>query len=205
MTNKNFIGVILAAGFSSRAKTFKMTLEFGNSTVIENTIIKMSTYCSKVIVVGGYKIENLKFLEKKYSFVDLIFNENFEEGMYSSVLKGFRHAFSLGEWDNIIFTPGDYPAVTQEVYEELTSVAKSKDSSCIVIPVFKEQDYYRNGHPIIIKKHLLKSSNLDSYDNLREFLYNRKQTYVTVEDNAILKDLDTIEDYKDLLEMRGAI
>ena len=85
MDNKKFIGVILAAGFSSRAETFKMTLKFGENTVIENTIIKMSKYCSKIIVVGGYKIERLNFLSDKYDFVELIFNENYKDGMYSSV------------------------------------------------------------------------------------------------------------------------
>ena len=39
MDNRKFIGIILAAGFSSRAKAFKMTLEFGGNTVIKNTVI----------------------------------------------------------------------------------------------------------------------------------------------------------------------
>ena len=203
MKDKKFVGVILAAGFSSRAKTFKMTLEFGNSTVIENTIIKMSKYCSKVIVVGGYKIEKLEFLKEKYPLVDLIFNENYEEGMYSSVLKGFNHALSLGAWNNIIFTPGDYPAVKQEVYDELIQASiGAKDEEDIIIPVFEEHSYLRNGHPIILKRELLASNTLNDYGNLREFLYNRKQAFVNVGDRAVLKDLDTIEDYNELLEMQ---
>jgi molybdenum cofactor cytidylyltransferase len=201
MDNKKFIGVILAAGFSSRAETFKMTLKFGENTVIENTIIKMSKYCSKIIVVGGYKIERLNFLSDKYDFIELIFNENYKDGMYSSVLKGFNRALEETNWENIIFTPGDYPAVRQEVYKRLIDISQHEASENIIIPIYKEKDYFRNGHPIILKKKLLTKNNLTDYGNLREFLYKRKQTHVKVEDKAILKDLDTMEDYKELLNM----
>ena len=76
-------GVILAAGFSSRAGTFKMELPFGEKTLIERAIDGMIDTCSRIIVVGGHKIERIREITKKYPTVQVVFNRHYEKGMFS--------------------------------------------------------------------------------------------------------------------------
>lgn len=98
-------GVILAAGFSTRANTFKMTLEFKGKTILENVIDNMSLYVDRIIIVGGYRIEEIEKIVKRYEKVELIFNDKYEEGMFSSIKKGI----SKVSGDKFFLTPGDYP------------------------------------------------------------------------------------------------
>lgn len=124
-------GVILAAGFSKRAETFKMTLEFNGKTILENVIDNMIPFTDRIIVVGGYKIEKLIPIVKNYNKVELVFNERYEEGMFSSVKKGISKVNA----DRFFLTPGDYPLIDKSVYEKLLSCNED-----IVIPVYKEKE-----------------------------------------------------------------
>lgn len=187
------IGLIIAGGFSSRAKTFKMTLPYKDSTVIENIIVKMLTICEKVIIVGGYSFKKLKYLEKKYENIKLIYNENFEEGMYSSIKKGFFHIKNMN-YKKLIYSPGDYPAVTTELYRNLIA-----QEGKIIIPFHKYEK--RKGHPIVISLEMIKNKEFEIFNNLRDFLKEEEAVFFYTEDNGILVDLDTMEDYQKLLEL----
>ncbi|MCY6959283.1 nucleotidyltransferase family protein [Clostridium brassicae] len=184
-------GIILAAGLSSRAKTYKMTLEIENKTVIERVIDNMLSVCSKVIVVGGYKIEKLEPIIQKYENVELVFNENFMEGMFSSVKKGF----SCIKGEQFFFTPGDYPLIDENVYKNLLNV-----NGEIGIPTYKG----RKGHPILIKSYLIKEVlEGDKYSNLREFIGSKDPVLLPVHNQGILLDIDTINDYNHILEINS--
>lgn len=182
-------GIILAAGLSSRAKTYKMTLNIGNKTVIERVIDNMLSVCSRITVVGGYKIENLEPIIQKYENVQLVFNENFMDGMFSSVKKGF----SCVKEEAFFFTPGDYPLIDDMVYKQLLN-----NSGEIVIPTYEG----RKGHPILIKSSLIKEI-LEGYkySNLREFITSKRPALVPVHNEGILLDIDTINDYNHILDM----
>ncbi|CAG7839583.1 MULTISPECIES: nucleotidyltransferase family protein [Clostridium] len=184
-------GIILAAGLSSRAKTYKMTLKVGEKTVIENVIDNMLSVCSKIFVVGGYKIEKLEPIINKYKNVQLVFNENFMEGMFSSVKKGF----SCIKEESFFFTPGDYPLIDKEVYRELI-----KKQGEIVIPTYKG----RKGHPILMKSHLINEVlEENNYSNLREFIGSKSPVFLPVHNQGILLDIDTINDYNHVLQVNS--
>ena len=85
--------IVLAAGYSSRASAFKMTLPLGKMTVLEQTISKFEGLCSRVIVVAGFKAELIQEEITKisgknaYSFqIKFVNNENFNQGMFSMEL-----------------------------------------------------------------------------------------------------------------------
>lgn len=188
--NRN-IGLIIAAGFSKRAGTFKMTLPYKNLTVIESTVIKMLELCGRVVVITGYSAEKLLFLEKKYENLELIHNVNYEEGMYSSIKKGFSH-INKYDFEKIIYTPGDYPAVSRELYKKL-AIAEGD----IIIPFNCREK--KKGHPIAISATVIKNNAFSDFENLREFIKNKKVNFIYTEDKGILIDLDTPEDYQKLL------
>lgn len=184
-------GIILAAGLSSRAKTFKMLLPLNGKSVIENTIDNMLQFSQRVIVVGGYKIELLQPIIQKYRNVELIFNENYEEGMFSSVKCGIK---AVRE-DEFFFTPGDYPLISKDVYSKILS--KTGD---IIIPTYKG----RKGHPILIKSKFIKEILQEGkYETLRDFINIQNPKFIEVNHKEILMDIDTIEDYKKALKNLG--
>jgi molybdenum cofactor cytidylyltransferase len=179
-------GIILAAGLSSRANAFKMTLKLGSKTIIEHAIDNMLKACDRIILVGGYRIEELELIVKRYENVELTLNENYLEGMFSSVKKG------LGciKGDRFFFTPGDYPLIDVEVYTELL-----KHDGEVVIPTYEG----RRGHPVLFKsstaEEILRE---DKYSNLREYIQSKDSVLVPVNCMGILKDVDRIEDYEEM-------
>lgn len=179
-------GIILAAGLSSRANAFKMILMLGGKTIIEHSIDSMMEVCERGIVVGGYRIECLEPIINRYEKVELVFNENYLEGMFSSVKKGL----SLVKGERFFFIPGDYPLIDPEVYRELL-----RHEGDVIIPTYEG----RKGHPILFKgstaEEILREN---KYSNLREYIRDKKQTLIPVNCRGILTDVDTMEDYNSL-------
>jgi molybdenum cofactor cytidylyltransferase len=182
-------GVVLAAGFSRRAGVFKMELPLGEKKLIERTIDSMMEFCSRVIVVAGYKSEKIFRLKKMYAGVDVVLNPHYARGMFTSVQEGIKHVKS--EW--FFFTPGDYPLVSGAVYQRLLEAPRRFPAARIFIPVFKN----RKGHPILVKSVLVKELLTEPGDsNLRNFIRRQGFVPVEVDDDAILLDIDTGEDYQ---------
>ncbi|MGJ7922178.1 nucleotidyltransferase family protein [Neobacillus sp. LXY-4] len=187
----NLEAIILAAGYSSRANAFKMTLPLGQITVLEQTISKFEGICNRVIVVGGYQAdiiqEEVTKIRKKnvYSFqIEFVYNENFNQGMFSSIQKGCS---KLNE-STFFITPGDCPLVKKSTVQLL-----AKEQGKVVIPSFN----YKGGHPIKlsneVKQKILEKS---PESNLRVVLNNFEKKYFNVDDPGFLLDVDTPEDYQ---------
>jgi molybdenum cofactor cytidylyltransferase len=177
-------GLILAAGLSSRAPGFKMTLPLNGRTVLGNSIEAMLKYCDRIVVVGGYCYEKLIPICDQYEQVDLVVNENFGEGMFSSIKCGMRAL----NCNRFFMTPGDYPMISDCVYAKL--LEKESD---VVIPSFNG----RAGHPILVNGHCISQClNIESFETMRDFIMTLEKVYVNVEDEGVILDLDTLEDYK---------
>ncbi len=177
-------GIVLAAGYSSRTGLFKMGLKLKDKTIIQQTIDGMSKYCSRVIVVGGYRIEKLKRLIEKHKNIQVIFNPDYKKGMFTSVKKGIKHI----NCERFFVLPGDLPFVTGNVYEKLL-----KTYGDIIIPVYKG----KKGHPVLINS-TLKNEILEEKDNssLSRFIKRKGYEIVETNESGILKDIDTLEDYR---------
>jgi molybdenum cofactor cytidylyltransferase len=178
-------GIILAAGFSSRAGTFKMALDFKGKSVIENCIEAMYEYCSQVFVVSGYKdyiIEDI--LKSKYNKLTIVKNPNYENGMFSSIREGVRHITG----DKFFLTPGDYPIINKNTYRELL-----KQQGDIIIPCCNG----KRGHPILINS-LYKNEiiNKREYRTLRDLINEKGFDTMDVNDYGVLNDIDTMEDFQ---------
>jgi len=187
--------IILAAGYSSRANAFKMTLPLGEKTLLEQTISKFEAVCSKVIVVTGFQAgiieEEIAKISRKnaYSFqIKCVYNENFTLGMFSSIQKGCNEAAA----PNFFLTPGDCPLVKKATVQLL---AKQKGN--VVIPSFN----YKGGHPIKLSsevKQKILQTNPES--NLRDVLGGLEKNYFNVADPGILTVVDTPEDYRKAID-----
>lgn len=177
--------VILAAGYSSRAEAFKMELPIGAKPVLNHVVDAFYPICEKIIVVGGFRIERIEELLTIYEDkVCLVFNDDYDKGMFSSVKRGINEV--TGE--QFFLTPGDYPLITTKVCQRLLEY-----SGEIVIPKYKE----RGGHPILLPaRYKEEIQNEEETSNLKVYLEKKEKRYLEINDESILLDIDTKEDYE---------
>lgn len=191
---KRVSAIILAGGYSMRMKQFKPLLPLGNSTVIENTInvFKRSGVCDITVVIG-FRANDLKNLLDSIG-VKWVYNQNYQEGMYSSVVAGVSSL--KADRSGFFLLPADMPLVKKETIEELLRVYNSTEYD-IIYPIYKG----KRGHPPLISASLFPAiKNWDGCGGLRALLSNYQQvaTQVEVIDENILNDMDTPEDYINL-------
>ncbi len=183
--------VILAAGFSSRAGTFKMELDFGGKGILERCIEGFYDICTQIYVVGGYQYEKVQRITQRYSKVQMVYNSQYIKGMFSSVKEGVRQVKA----ERFFFTPGDYPLINQAVCMKML-----EESGEIIIPAFNG----KKGHPVLMSGKLAKEIFQEAEDsNLKNFINRRGFTLVEVNDKGILMDVDTMDDYYKLLGLRS--
>lgn len=176
-------GVILAAGYSSRANAFKMELEIDKKPILQRCIEALYDDCNNIIVVSGYKHEKINELTNNYSKVRVIYNEEFDKGMFNSVKKGIQ----IVTGERFLLTPGDYPLINKDIIQKLL-----KEDDEIIIPSFNK----KGGHPILINTYLIKEILAEPDDsNLKIYLNKKQCSHLNVDDEGILLDVDTIEDY----------
>lgn len=173
-------GIILAGGLSSRYNANKLILTVKGKPLIRYAIEGMKPFVDKLVVVTGrYHDELLPHLKD----VEVVKNENYMDGMFSSVLTGVSRAEG-----NFFILPGDIGFVKKSVYEALL-----KGEFSIRVPAYEG----KTGHPVFFlannKEEILKM-NKDS--NLREYLMQKGFEKIEVKDPNILKDIDTPQDYE---------
>ena len=184
--------IILAAGESKRMGLPKMMLTFNGRTMIENVIANVSeSKVGKIIVVLGAHREALVKLISKLP-VKYCYNDNYKEGMLSSVQCGFRNLPSA--YKAVLVFQGDQPLITSDAINEVIEAYLSSGKG-IVIPVYKDQ----RGHPLLIDiKYMDEIERLSPDKGLRSLTYMFSDDVLEVDTNesGILTDFDTYEQYK---------
>lgn len=184
--------IILAAGESKRMGSPKMLLPFNDSTMMECVISNVvKSIVDKIIVVLGAERETLVQLADKLH-VETCYNENYKEGMLSSVQCGFRHLPS-GCKASLVFQ-GDQPLITFNTVNAVINAYASSEKG-IVIPVFGK----KRGHPILLDmKYRNIIDKLSPDEGLRSLAYRFPADVLEVDtdESAILWDFDTYEQYK---------
>jgi molybdenum cofactor cytidylyltransferase len=120
-------------------------------------------------------------------------NEGYVSGMLSSVQAGFRALSEDAEAAVIML--GDQPFLPARVVDAVVA-AYREGGKGIVIPVFRG----RRGHPVLVDmKYRDEVLALDPSDGLRRLMrvHPADIREVEVDDQNILRDLDTPEDYQD--------
>lgn len=183
--------ILLAAGYSSRMKKFKPLLSLGESTVIETTIdIFLNAGIKNISVIIGHKADKLKPVLNNKG-INWIYNEKYDEGMYSSVLTGVR---SLpNHIKGFFLLPSDMPLIKTETIKKISNVYFENNSN-IVYPVFMD----RRGHPPLISSKIIPEIlTHDGTGGLNSVLskYKSNAIHIEVEDEGIHLDMDTYHEY----------
>ncbi|HOH68644.1 MAG TPA: NTP transferase domain-containing protein [Bacilli bacterium] len=178
-------GIILAAGYSSRAETNKMLLVYKGKFLLAHAVEGMMPFVDEVIVVTGHFHETIKEALKPYDKVTIVYNGDYAQGMFSSVQAGVRKTNG-----DFFILPGDCPFVTADTYRKM--LAGSKE---IRVPAYRGQ----TGHPLFLK-HSLRDELLNEpvTSNLKVFRNRHDYEIIKTENLQILMDIDTLHDYQNL-------
>lgn len=179
-------GIILAGGYSSRMVVNKMMIPLWGKPLIVHAINALKPAVSQIIVVTGHYHEEMVALLEADPMVRIFYNENYPSGMFSSVQCGVRACQS-----DFFILPGDYPLVKTSTFDSLKGAEGD-----IRIPTYHGQ----KGHPIYFSQKMrttILSEPITS--NLRVIRDRHPVTFVAVEDDGILKDVDSKEDWHKIL------
>jgi molybdenum cofactor cytidylyltransferase len=184
--------VILAAGYSSRLGKNKMELLILDKPVLSHVIEAFYPLCDNIIVVGGHYYDEVKGITSQYSKVNLIRNPNYSLGMFSSILCGISDVSG-----DCFITPGDYPLLTTEMIRSIGNIAGD-----FVVPVYKG----RRGHPVKLSAKAVKELQKEpATSNLKVFRDQCGFVETKIEDPAILYDIDTLENYFKVKEIKEGV
>jgi len=206
MPDCSLYGVVLAAGLSTRAGRFKMELPLGDRTLIEHTALGMVDVVDRIIVVGGHRAERLSEILQGCEKVEVVTNERYPLGMFTSVQTGLRRVREIarasapslttkgavGSGFAVFLQPGDIPLVDKKTYRTLLETPGG-----VVIPTCDG----RKGHPVLIAAQWIEAILAEpDTSNLRDFIQRAGYVTVEVEDEGIVLDVDDPDDYRRVLE-----
>lgn len=186
---RDLAAIIVAAGYSSRMEAFKPLLPLGESTVIESSISSfLEAGIENTIVVVGFKANMLKPILEQMD-IKWVYNKNYSEGMFSSIVAGVKSLPSHVK--GFFLLPADIPIVRHQTIDILS---QNYDKHDIIYPVYKN----RRGHPPLISSKLFPEIlRFDGQGGLKALLkkHNDSALHIEVDDEGILLDMDTYEDY----------
>lgn len=186
--NAKVDGIVLAAGFSSRAHKFKMDLPIGNKLLLERTIDGMASVCQRIILVTGYNRNRIEQIVEPLSKVITVHNNKFKMGMFTSVKKGASQV----EGDRFFLIPGDQPLVSSSTYENMLEIDA---------PIVSPRCQGKKGHPVLFDSNLIPGLLKKPDDGiLRDFIHEIGAVCVDVDDYGIHLDVDTRQDYQNILK-----
>ena len=155
-------GVILAAGDSTRMGFPKQLAEVKDKPLLELIIEKVNSFFDSSTVVLGSENE---IIEEKINFYNsnILINENWEEGIVSSIRTALFFYQEQKQIENLIFFLGDQPEVRDQVIIALQN--NEMDNSKILIPQYR----YKLGFPVLIPRLFWSKLELLTQDDPGEF------------------------------------
>ncbi len=184
--------IVLAAGYSSRTEgDFKPLLRLGGTSIVERVITShLDAGIKDIRLVVGYRADEV-IDTVKHLGIRVVRNRNFREGMFSSIQAGVATLDS--EIQAFFIMPVDIPLVDPRTIQSILDM-NAKNNRGITYPVYRG----RKGHPPLITRRFISEILVSpAPDGLRGILNNHKNESceVEVDDEAILMDIDTMEDY----------
>ena len=155
-------GVVLAAGDSTRMGFPKQLAEIKDKPLLELVIEKVNSNFELSTVVLGYENE---LIQEKINFYNsnILINENWEEGIVSSIRTALFFYQEQKQIENLIFFLGDQPEVKDDVIFKLLN--NESNNSKILIPQYR----YKLGFPILIPRQFWSKFELLTQNDTDEF------------------------------------
>ena len=193
--------ILLAAGTSSRMEgENKLIKEINGMPLIKHSIKNiLGSAVDEIIVVLGHDKSLIENLIEKNKKIKIIYNDDYKNGVSSSIKKGLNHISERTE--GFFICLGDMPNVNQNIYNKLIKTRYNYNKKLIperrkeiFIPFFEEKE----GNPILFSKFMKeKISNIDGDFGAKKIIKNNenKILYVPIKSNGVILDFDTQKDF----------
>jgi molybdenum cofactor cytidylyltransferase len=203
--------IVLAAGLSKRmGAQNKLHLPFGEKTILQTTLQHIiDANLGEILVIVGHEKELIESdLEQFKDKIKIVFNEQFENGMTSSIQAGVANAHEnmehpdKGGTEGYMICLSDMPLLQPIDYQRISNfyLEKKDNAYPIVQPVFNQQ----RGHPVIFhpiyKEEILSLKNTEGGKPIVQ-AHKENVHFVDMLNDAILLDADTPEAYAELLKL----
>ncbi len=189
--------VILAAGESKRmGKQNKLLLPVAGEALLVKLIKSVcDSEVGQVIVVIGHEAEKIRRELNNFP-LSFVYNPNFSEGMTTSIKSGVKEVSP--DCDGYMICLADMPFInTSEINKLIHAYAQNriKEKRLIVIPVYQRH----RGNPVLfstefredILEHKMeygcKGVIMKNFESVKE---------IEMDDDSMLLDVDTLEDYQ---------
>lgn len=181
--------VIPAAGLSSRMGSWKPMLPYCGRTLLDISIEHALVCCSKVIVVAGYRADELVQRYQHQPQILVVVNPDYQQGMLSSIQKGITAVTS----SRFFITHADMPCIDPYVFTLLSQMRHGR----VLFPGNKQQ----TGHPVLIDAALIpRILALPITAKMKQVLQTGEEQYLQLDaTGGIYHDIDTPEKYHQLL------
>ena len=192
----DFGAVIVAAGMSTRMKDFKQLMDAGGIPMAERVVLNfLKAGVRDIVMVTGYRAQEVEKTLSRYG-ITFLRNEAYDHTeMFDSAKIGLSYAKDI--CDRVYFCPVDVPFFSEKTIRDLAA-KRAK----LVIPVSGD----KQGHPILLSSSLIpRILAYEGTGGLRGALASCdvKRALLKADDEGILLDADTKEDYHHLMELRN--
>lgn len=179
--------IITAAGLSSRMGQWKMMLPWHNGTILDASIRNAQRFCTRIILVTGYRAPEIEARYHNAPGIELIHNPEFEQGLLSSIRTASRAINS----EYCFISHGDLPCLPRAVFSALWSLRGAE----AILPHYQGTP----GHPILIPRRLLQQAlETGTGNSVRKILLAGKHRQVALNNPEIIFDIDTPDDFRRL-------
>ncbi len=191
--------IVLAAGLSSRMGRFKLTLPWGDRTVIGQVVATLDAAgVDEIVVVTGHRADEVAAVLAGTT-AHSVHNPDYAAGeMLSSIQAGVRAAGGsrlkpAANAAAALLCLGDQPQMQIATVQAVLAAGEADGWGQIVIP----SHGMRAGHPILLPRWLW-TEILDCSGTLRDVMaaHRDRTRFLVVDTSTILADLDTPEDYE---------
>lgn len=177
--------IMLAAGLSSRMGKWKMMLPWGKGTILDSALASALAFCDRVVLVTGFRGDELAACYQDHPGVEVVFNPQYQDGMFSSVQCGVSHIRD----SRFFLALGDMPEVTPGVYRRLWD---NPDAESCLIPAYERG----KGHPVLLPQRAISLIHRAPQGaTLRDVIGQMAVRVVPVASKGIHWDVDTPQQY----------
>ncbi len=183
--------IVLAAGLSKRMGEDKLSLKIGGNTVFETTLKAILKAGADQVIVVTKPGSSHVYGSGRFNCQE-VENQTPEQGLSSSLKAGLAAVDSTIQ--GALFALADQPQITSELYRLLLDSYR-KNLKPVTCPLYRG----KRGNPTIFDRRTWASLEQIEGDqggrSLLENLAGEQVDFVTVDDPAVITDLDTPADY----------